>query len=73
MLKLDKNKEFLEYEKKFQGDGAGIVKQQEQITEEELKAIRSEFEKNKNSVINKLLEVIGDCKPEIHPNAIPLK
>ena len=72
-LKASKNAEFIEYEKKvwteelnqYSGDSGDNVKQAERETEAALKVIASDFSANKQSVIDKLLLVIGDCKPQV--------
>lgn len=38
------------------------------MTKEELLKIKAEFEKNKSSVIDRLLTVVGDCQPAKHVN-----
>ncbi|KAJ3338703.1 H(+)-transporting V1 sector ATPase subunit G [Kappamyces sp. JEL0680] len=72
-LKAQKNQEFIEYEKKYAGDTGENVKEAERETIKQLEVIASDFAKNKQSVIAKLLQTIGECKPQIHANAKPPK
>jgi hypothetical protein len=39
-------------------------------TEKELKQIDQDILNNKDKVIKKLLEMVSNCKPEIHPNVL---
>ncbi|KAI8893719.1 H+-ATPase G subunit-domain-containing protein [Globomyces pollinis-pini] len=72
-LKQQKNQEFIEYEKKYAGDSGDSVKQAQVETKKQLELIGADFAKNKDTVIQKLLETIGKCEPVIHPNVLKPK
>merc|ERR1719354_273442 len=68
VLKQAKNQEFVAYEKKFEGDSGENVKNAEIQMKKELIEIDAQFKLNKQSVIDRLLKIIGDCEPEMHKN-----
>jgi hypothetical protein len=77
-LKAQKQTEFAEFEKSLaQNDDQ--VKKGDADTQQALQAIKVSwidqqlYDKNKASVIDKMVKIVGECKPEPHPNVLPPK
>lgn len=72
-LKQKKNQEFLEYEKKYAGTVGESVKVAQIETDKQLIQIEKQYQKSKQAVIEKLLDTVADCKPQVHQNAKQLR
>eukprot|EP00842_Homolaphlyctis_polyrhiza_P001468 jgi/Hompol1/2321/HPOL_005947-RA len=70
-LKAQKTQEFQEFEKQFAGDSDESVSKALQQTEQSLLDINEAIKKNKEAVIEKLLQTVAKCEAKLHPNAKP--
>ncbi|KAI3659363.1 hypothetical protein MP638_001285 [Amoeboaphelidium occidentale] len=65
-LKAQKEKEYEDISKKLSASDATSKVDVE--TDEKIKALKEAFNKNKDSVIQKLLDTVCRVEPSIHPN-----
>ncbi|KAL1923458.1 uncharacterized protein VTP21DRAFT_8438 [Calcarisporiella thermophila] len=67
-LKHQKEEEFKMYEKEHTGTSSQLVQRLEAETEQKIKEIREQYEKNKKEVVEKLLLTVTTVEPKIHEN-----
>lgn len=60
--------QFQEQQKKYAGSKDDFMQKVQTETQKNLKQIESDVEKNKEKVIERLLEMVYDIKPELHIN-----
>ncbi|KAI9101368.1 H+-ATPase G subunit-domain-containing protein [Phlyctochytrium arcticum] len=67
-LKAQKTKEFQDFEKQYSGSSDDVVSNANAQTEVQLKEVQTLYEKNKEQVIQKMLDGILNVQPKIHAN-----
>ncbi|KAJ3416517.1 H(+)-transporting V1 sector ATPase subunit G [Chytridiales sp. JEL 0842] len=69
VLKAEKQKEFLEYEKQYVGNTDDSYAKVNQETDQKLVEINEAFKTNQDLVFRKLLEAVVNVDPKVHINA----
>ncbi|KAI9292871.1 V-type ATPase [Neoconidiobolus thromboides FSU 785] len=68
-LKQKKNQDFQEFEKQHLGSTDDVVKSISEETKVKISEIKELYNKNKDSVAQKLIETVLNVKPEPHRNS----
>uniref|UniRef100_A0A8C9F121 V-type proton ATPase subunit G n=1 Tax=Pavo cristatus TaxID=9049 RepID=A0A8C9F121_PAVCR len=66
--RLQREKEFRNKQMNVMGSQGNLSAQIEEQTTETIRNLTSSYQKNKESMMKKLLNIIYDVKPEVHPN-----
>ncbi|XP_065602676.1 V-type proton ATPase subunit G 3 [Cyrtonyx montezumae] len=66
--RLQREKEFRNKQMNVMGSQGNLSAQIEEQTAETVRNLTSSYQKNRESMIKKLLNVTYDVKPEVHPN-----
>ncbi|CAB3977322.1 V-type proton ATPase subunit G, partial [Paramuricea clavata] len=68
IFRKEQEKEFQDYQKDHMGSKDDFVLQDEQDTKEKLGEIEKSVEDNKDEVIQRILSLVYEIKPELHQN-----
>ena len=68
LYRKEREVKFQEQQTKFAGSKDDFAQKMQEETQKNLVQINNEVERNKEQVIQRLLELIYDIKPEIHQN-----
>ncbi|XP_031451365.1 V-type proton ATPase subunit G 3 [Phasianus colchicus] len=66
--RLQREKEFRNKQTSVMGSQGNLSAQIEEQTTETIRNLTSSYQKNKESMMKKLLNITYDVKPELHPN-----
>ncbi|CAO1633543.1 unnamed protein product [Parajaminaea phylloscopi] len=72
-LKAKKDGEYQKFKKEHEGTQSSTQTQVQQETEKELKDIQAHFDKQKDDVVQKLLDRVVDVTAEMHRNAVKVE